>query len=256
MDDKLFDLLNDVKIDEEAYDVRELSEIEKAKLKRNFTKKVEKNTHKKYGVWKKIALAALVCLAFSGGTLYGKQYLTKKEELESISGAYRINRDMKDYEMILDKSVKGKDSTVTLDSVLWDGTELIVMVTRTFGQEVSVEDRPRLGVDVLLDGKELKSDMMGNSYRVDQHTFKQIMRFGVLNKVKEEKIEAELCFYDIDDKDNEQWEFRFDIENESFKEDTVRIPLHKSYEVEGDEIDSNYDGFELVGETFTIDFTK
>ena len=60
---------------------------------------------------------------------------------------------------------QGKDSTVTLDSVLWDGTELLIMTTRTFEKEVGMDDKPWLGVDISLNGEKLQSDMMSNSYR-------------------------------------------------------------------------------------------
>lgn len=237
MDDQIFDLLNDVKMDDEQYQVQELSEIEKAKLKQNFTEKLRKNVQKKSSIWRKVAVAIVVCLAFSGGTLYGKQFFTKKEELSSISGAYRLNENMEDYEILLGKRMKGKGSTVTLDSVLWDGTELLIMTTRTFEKEVGMDDKPWLGVDISLNGEKLQSDMMSNSYRVDEHTFKQIMSFGIVGKEQEEDMEAELCFYDIDDKQSEQWKFRFTIENESFKEDTVHIPIQKTYQVAGVEIE-------------------
>ena len=49
--------------------------------------------------------------------------------------------------------MKGKDSTVTLDSVLWDGTELLIMTTRTFEKEVGMDDKPWLGVDISLNGE-------------------------------------------------------------------------------------------------------
>lgn len=67
--------------------------LKRQKLKQNFTKKLQKNVQKKSSIWRKVAVAIVVCLAFSGGTLYGKQFLTKKEELSSISGAYRLNEN-------------------------------------------------------------------------------------------------------------------------------------------------------------------
>lgn len=237
MDDKIYDLLNDVKMNDELYHVEELSEIEKAKLKQAFTKKLQKSERKSSSVWRKAAVVIIVCLAFSVGTLYGKQFLTKREELSSISGAYRLDEDMKDYEVFLGKRMRGKDSTVTVDSVLWDGAELLIMTTRTFEKEVEMDDKPWLGVDISLNGEKLQSDMMSNSYRVDEYTFKQIMGFGIVGKELEEKVEAELCFYDIDDKQSEQWKFRFTIENERFKEDTVHIPIQKTYKVAGAEIE-------------------
>ena len=56
MDDQIYDLLNDVKMDDEQYQVQELSEIEKAKLKQNFTKKLQKNVQKKSSIWRKVAV--------------------------------------------------------------------------------------------------------------------------------------------------------------------------------------------------------
>ena len=52
MDDKIYDLLNDVKMNDELYHVEELSEIEKAKLKQAFTKKTVSYTHLLSGQWK------------------------------------------------------------------------------------------------------------------------------------------------------------------------------------------------------------
>ena len=63
MDDKIYDLLNDVKMNDELYHVEELSEIEKAKLKQNFTKKLQKNVQKKSSIWRKVAVAIVVCLS-------------------------------------------------------------------------------------------------------------------------------------------------------------------------------------------------
>lgn len=237
MNDKIYEMLNDVRMNEEVYDVQELPDIEKAKLKREFAKKIHEDTDHKSHTWRKIAAVVVVCLAFHSGTIYGKQFLSKKEKMSSIGSAYQLKQDMRNFEIPVNKSVKGKDSTVTLDSVVWDGTELLVMTTRTCEKEVGLGDQRWLGVDIRLDGEELQSDMSSSSYRLDDNNFKQIMRFGVVGKEDKEKIDTELCFYDIDDKGREQWKFQFQIENERFKKDSVRIPIKKTYEVAGQTIE-------------------
>lgn len=127
MKNNIYTLLNDININLDEYKKDDFNDIEKKLIKKNIRKSIKKGS--KQRVRRKVIAAAAI-MAILAGMSFGNTgaYAISKINLvsESISSFLGIEKNLEDYNTVIDKAVIDKGVTVKLNEVILDDNELLI----------------------------------------------------------------------------------------------------------------------------------
>ncbi|PFS15943.1 anti-sigma factor [Bacillus cereus] len=193
----IYELLNDIDIDEKELEEIEASEIEKEKVKRNVKQSIR--TKKKMKTWKKGVAAASILVGLSVATL-GIRFPTYAGGLPIVGDIFRfldngrtgLYENYKEFSTELNMTRESNGVKVTINDVISDG--------RTLSITYSLESEQDLGDDpIILGGLDIM-DAHGSSGS------------GKMTKVTEKKYVGMVTTTHHDSNKKDKVNFRWNIE--------------------------------------------
>lgn len=158
-----YSLLNNVEIDFSQYEIEDVSELEKKKMMKKFTKSKNKKAF-----WnKKKALAAVVALLLAVNLgIHGDKVLAVTASFKySINKWLGINTSGEKYSTEIGKTLEVKDIKLTLNEFFTDNSRIIINFNITKNKYELVNIKDKLVPDIYINDKKIErsSDYVGYS---------------------------------------------------------------------------------------------
>ncbi|EHJ00596.1 hypothetical protein CDLVIII_4060 [Clostridium sp. DL-VIII] len=158
-----YSLLNNVEIDFSQYEIEDVSELEKKKMMKKFTK----SKNKKVFLNKNKALAAVVALLLAVNLgAHGNKVLAAVASFKySINTWLGINTTGEKYSTEIGKTLEGKDIKLTLNEFFTDNSRIIINFNINKKKNELVDNNNKLAPDIYINGKKIErsSDYVGYS---------------------------------------------------------------------------------------------
>ncbi|MGL4913400.1 MAG: DUF4179 domain-containing protein, partial [Romboutsia sp.] len=125
-DKDLIDLLGDLEINLDEYETKELTDIEKMKLKKNFRDQIKPKTNN-YKKYTSVAAIALISLAILSQTKIGAYASSALQDIsDTIKVALGVDEKIGAYSSNINQSITKRGLTIKIEDVILDGQELII----------------------------------------------------------------------------------------------------------------------------------
>lgn len=193
----IYELLNDMDIDENEFEEMEASEFEKAKVKRTLKKSL--NQKKKMKGWKRNVAAAAIIVGLSA-TAFGLTFPVYAGNIPVIGDIFRfldngrtgLYDDYKEYSTEINMTEESKGIKVTINDAIYDG--------QTVSVTYSIESNQDLGDDpIIFDHLDIKGSTgtAGSSKisKVDKNHYVGLVTASSFNLTDEDTIKIK---WDID----------------------------------------------------------
>ena len=245
----IYDMINDSDIDLDEYEKCELTDIEKAKMKKFARKNNKKNGNK----FSKLAKVSVFGVLFGGGFLlspFGEVAFAGIElATYHIADFMGIEKDLDGYKTVVDKTVTDNGVSVKLNEVILDGDMLKVVMTGYIEDSEKKYDSLSFNNErVYINGKMAGGGMSGGYGKTENNTFKYDYDFTIenleeydLTKDLDIKIKLDNARTTIEDgpkaevgkKRSGDWDFEFTISPKELIADTEVIDINKRIDVDG-----------------------
>lgn len=177
----IYELLNDINLDESEFVEMNVNDIEKAKFKKNLKKSVNRKT--KYLNGLKVASVAVLSIGVLATTdLGGHVFANVNEFFYDIATSLGIKKDLKDYKTEVLQTVTRNGFTVSLNEVVLDKDQLII--TSSFKSKNKIEAgyiAPKAKVSI--NGKVIESTGDGTCVGVDDNTVESMIFYKIDEKL-------------------------------------------------------------------------
>ncbi|EGT3616805.1 DUF4179 domain-containing protein [Clostridium perfringens] len=195
-EDKIYELLNDVKINLDEYSVEELNEIESKKIKKGLNKKI--NIKKGFKKKRIIAASTVAVLGFTLlNTNVGVYALDSIGTMAyNISEALGIDRELNDYKTVVDQVKVKNGISVKLDEVILNNDELIVSYIAKSDEKITKEyGTINLFGSIWINGKSIELSASGSSEKIDDNTVRCMTTYDLGDKNFKGDIDVKIKFY-------------------------------------------------------------
>lgn len=242
MKNNIYSLINDASIDLNEYKKEDFNDTEKKLLKNNIRKSIKKSS-KQSGGRKVIAAAAimaiLVCMSF-GNT---RAYAISKINLfsESISSFLGIEKNLEDYNTVINKSAIDNGVTVKLNEVVLDDNELLISTNISSDRILKDYESWDSEMTLYINDKKVKfTGASGSSKNIDDYTTQQVLEYD-LDSIKGIDLNGDLSVKIVyskmmvnfaDDNINGTWKFEFKTNGDRLKIDTKTVNLDYEFDIE------------------------
>lgn len=202
----IYELLNDINIDDYEFEEMVVSEFEKEKIKKNLKKSI--NQQKKRSRWVRKVAAVAITLGLSI-SVFGLTFPTYASNIPVIGDIFRfldnertgLYDDYKDYSTAINMTEESKGISVTINDAIYDGKT----VTLTF----SIETKQDLGTDpIILDNLDIKgaTGMAGTSKvtKVDESHYVGIITASNLDLTNQEKAKVKWSIDSMTNSENQK----------------------------------------------------
>lgn len=230
----IYELLNNINIDESEFVEMNVNDIEKTKVKKILKKSARKNS---YINGLKVASVAILSVGLLGTTSLGqKTFANINEFFYDISTQLGINKGLDDYKKVVGESITKDGVTVSLNEVVVDKDQLIVT------QTIKSKDKIEYGyaspnTKIFINGKEIKSDAGGSAQPIDDNTVELFMYYKLDTKLTGDidvRMEiSSIGFMNGEKEETKQgpWMFEFKT-NAKIVKDTKEVKLDESFKLE------------------------
>ncbi|MCM3651039.1 DUF4179 domain-containing protein [Metabacillus litoralis] len=187
----IYELLNDMDIDENEFEEMEVSEFEKAKVKKTLKKSL--NQKKKMKGWKRNVAAAAIIIGLSAST-FGLTFPAYAGSIPVIGDIFRfldngrtgLYDDYKEYSTEINMTEESKGIRVTINDAIYDG--------KTVSVTYSIESDQDLGNDpIILGHLDIKGStgQAGSSKisKVDENHYVGLITASSINLTNEDTVE-------------------------------------------------------------------
>lgn len=238
----IYELLNDMDINLEDYDKKELDDMEKRRLKNNFRKtKMKKVNLRKIGT---IAVVAVFTIGLLGQTNLGKNVYaaaqSKVSEISySIGEGLGIKRNIEPYANVVNKVVEDKKVEVKLTDVIIDKDELIFSTIINTNKPVSGID---FDYDIIINGRKLSIDSASCKHEgiEGSETLFLLTHFVETKGIDlKQNLDIKIVFYNLNYRVGEEdkrvkgnWEFEFNASGSELMADTHVLPINYSFSID------------------------
>ncbi|MGO0657855.1 DUF4179 domain-containing protein [Bacillus mycoides] len=236
-----YEMLNDLKIDENEYKEVNLTHIEKKKIQKRISKKIRKNKgHTKRNIAIVTSAAALFIMMM---TVDMRRMIADIPLIGSEMEDYVNSRGepLKEYKTTIGQTVYDNGVEVRLDEVMIDEGQIIVNSTFK-SNSVNLGDIFLPYPDVYINGKELNGSGGGGKQRVNDYTYTFFTTTNLKDsQMKPMELDGELDIQIIyrrlmplKDKTSikGEWGFSFKASGDKLKAETKTIPIHKHFKLE------------------------
>jgi hypothetical protein len=234
MSKDIYELLNDANTDLSEYEGRELNDLEKRAIKSRFHKSVR---GKKSLRNNKIAIAMAAAIIIGGVTL-GPLNGQVKAAIDSIGSNIAmklgIEADLESYETIVHKKVTDNGITIDLQSVVIDGSDLIV-TDRILSDIKMDESGLESNISLRVNGKRIESGSSGSAWAVDDNTFEEVTNYDMGNIETNGNVKIEIEYNEIELGEKSisgDWKFAFETNGENLSVDTKHLAIDREFTLE------------------------
>ncbi|MGL4736291.1 MAG: DUF4179 domain-containing protein [Cellulosilyticaceae bacterium] len=233
MEKNIYDLINEIDIDLEEYEVIKLSKLEEKRMMKKFSEVVKahkvgnKNSRKYIG----IAAAALVAV---GSVSAIPTFASTNETMYKIATFLGIEKNLSDYETVVGQEVTKDGVTMRLNEVILNNSHLLVSVT-TYLEEGRESDFTGPGGSVYINGKAANKGSSWTSTILEDGTGLSVMRLP-LGEAPQGDVAIKLSLntpYTNVDK-SPHWNFEFKANGEALRQDTQTVAIEQYYDLEGE----------------------
>ena len=240
MKNDIYSILNEADIDLNEYKKEDFNDIEKKLLKKNIRKSIKGRKHK---VSRKMTVAVaitLIVVSMSFGNT--RAYALSKVNLlgESIASSLGINKNLEDYNTVINKSVMDNGVTVKLNEVMLDDNELIISTNISSDRILKEYEDWDSEMTLYINNKKVKfTGASGGSKNIDDYTTQQVLEYD-LDSIKDMDLSGDLSVkimyskmtVNFADDINGTWKFEFNTNGDQLKIDTKTINLNEKFEIE------------------------
>ncbi|MGL5347809.1 MAG: DUF4179 domain-containing protein [Peptostreptococcaceae bacterium] len=236
------ELLNETKVDLNEYSEEELNDIEKMKLKQGIKQRIGK---KKSNKGKNIAIASSIfILSMAAMNLEAIadqiEKLISKNPIENFENYKGTNAN--GYTNIIDKTVTNNGLAITINEVIFDYENIIIMYTIE-GENVDTQSMDIMP-NIYLDGKKVEIAGASGTYSDKDSKLKQVTLEPMIPISKVGKFDMKVVIGGKRDFPQDEiiekgkWKYSFEVSNEAMKNATNEIDIYKKITLE--------DGMNLV----------
>lgn len=240
MEKNIYDLLNEVEVDLDEYEVEEFTKLEEKRILNRFFKR----TTKKVNDYKKYMVAASVAIVSFGaiGTL--PTLATMNPTLYKIANLLGLEKDLADYSTVINQPITKEGITIGLGEVVYDKQNHKLVVTTYISMPEIIEVQEGEGLyspheRVFVNGKELNTASRIENVQIDEYTVANVIRYDM----KEEftgKLDIKIGIPQVFIAGKEyrnQWNFEFTVDGEKLAKDTQVVNLGEQIKLpDGDEL--------------------
>lgn len=243
MEKDIYKILNDIDINIDEYEKEDFNDIEKKKLKNNFRKSINK---RKYNKGKSIVAAALVVGVVSigfFGTGVGAEVLGKISE--SISSSIGIQKNLDNYNTVINKQITDNGITIQLNEVILDQVQKQLIISDTISSGKLLKEYESFDSDrsIYINNKKVRfTSGSGGSRNLDDYTTQTVYEYdlGYLDDIDlsgelDIKIAYSKVMINHENSQRGKWEFEFKANGDQLKIDTKEINLNNSFTLENGE---------------------
>lgn len=227
MKTNIYMMLNDIDTTTDDYSEEKWSETEAKKLKKKVLNKVHKKSRKKpviAALCTAAALTLVVTLPFSGTVADAMEQLSYR-----IGTFLGIDKNLSPYEQIVNQSITSGGVTVTLNSVVLDGDELVVSTLEAYDDPVKALEGSLTG-NVYINGIRASDGAGGGSRSIDEHTTETVMTYHLDDVDTSRNLNIIIRFNGYEETRGD-WEFKFSADGEQLSIDTAAIALTHQYQL-------------------------
>ncbi|OOM14569.1 DUF4179 domain-containing protein [Clostridium saccharobutylicum] len=244
MKNNIYDLLNDANINLDEYKKEDFNDIERKALKKNIRKSIKKS-NKQSATRKVIAAAAIVAVLAGMSIGNTRAYAISKINLfsESISSFLGIERNLEDYNTVINKSVMDNGVTVKLNEVVLDNNELLISTNISSDRILKDYEIWHGEMNLYINNKKVKfTGESGGSKNIDNYTTQQVAEYD-LDSIKDMDLSGylnvKIIFSEMaenyQDDINGTWKFEFTTNGDRLKIDTKTVNFDYEFDIENGE---------------------
>lgn len=224
------ELLNETRVDLNEYSEEELNDIEKMKLKQGIKQRMGK---KKSNQGKKIAIASsilVLSMAIINSEVIADQIerLISKNPIDNFENYKGANAN--GYTNIIDQTVTNNGLAITINEVIFDYDEIIIMYTMS-GENIDTQSL-HITPKIYIDGKKVEIDGVSGTYSDKDANLKQVTLKPRVPISKVGKFDMRVVIGGKEDfpQDalikNGKWKYNFEVSNEAMKNATKEFDIH------------------------------
>ena len=204
MNKNIYDMINDIDTDFSEYqDHTVLDDITSQKLKQSFLKRAK--SKKSY---KGIIIAACCCLAVTGlafGPFKSQVAAAGRLISYTITNALGMQNDLSPYEDVIDQTVTNEGVSITLNSVILAGDDLIVSTTEYVGD---IAHFSTFG-EIYINGRRCSDGSSGSSTELEDGVIGSVMEYSLSGIDTSDTLDIELELQDVTGTVKGTWKFAF-----------------------------------------------
>lgn len=241
MKNNIYSVLNDAKINLDEYKKEDFNDIEKKLLKKDIRKSINKSS--KLNTRRKVITAAVIVAVLTGMS-FGNTgaYAMSKINLfsESISSFLGIEKNLEDYNTVINKSVMDNGVTVKLNEVILDDNELLISTNISSDRILKDHEIWNGEMTFYINNKKVKfTGASGGIKNVDDNTTQEVLEYD-LDSIKDMDLSGDLNIKIIyskmavnhQDDINGTWKFEFKTNGDKLKIDTKAVNLDYEFDLE------------------------
>jgi hypothetical protein len=241
MNNDIYSLLNDAKINLDEYKKDDFNDIEKKLLKKNIRKSI-KSSSKQSNRRKVIAAAAIVVLITGMSFGNTRAYALSKINLvsESISSFLGIEKNLEDYNTVINKAITDNGVTVKLNEVILDDNELLISTNISSDRSLKEYETWNSDMTLYINNKKVEfTGASGGIKNIDDTTSQAVIQYD-LDSIKDIDLSGDLNIKIIyskmtvnyQDDINGTWKFEFKTNGDKLKIDTKTVKLDYGFELD------------------------
>lgn len=231
MEEKVYKALNDITINFEEYQEKEVDEVTKERWIRNAKKSIRKRVLK--GILKPVAAVGIVAI----GMAYALPvYAMTDPFLYKIADFIRVTKALGTYSEAINEVVTNNGITVQLGQVMVDNDE--VMVTLRVKSETPLPKYCDVReADVYINGRIMELTNFSSERQIDEYTWEFCMNW-LGTSVFEGDLDIKVIFKEFGSHDEQikgRWSFEFTTKGDELMVDTFEVPIQERIFVPGGE---------------------
>lgn len=232
----IYEILNDIDIDEKEFEESYVSEEDKSRIKLNLRKAI---TKKKLSGKKKALIAASMALLISSSIVAFNPALAKGIPIIGDllnANLISVNRHYKDYIDVIGKTKSDKGIDVTFESAIADDNELFLsFIVRNNNKEIKNDysDALMLPESLKVNGQNLDVMGSGASWKVvDNNTVRVLQKIDWSQYEKKDKMNINIEKTQLFGKKG-NWGVSFSVDKSKLVQKTVQYKVNKNIDING-----------------------
>lgn len=251
MSNNIYDKLNDIDFNLEDYEIENLSEMEKKKMKKDFKRANDKKNKNKFIYMAgAVGLGIILLNTNFGQQVYGKAESKISDIGYGISQALGINKNLDEYASVINKTIDENGIEIKLNEVVLDKDEMVVSILVDSGKDVRsfiLDD------EIKINGKRIRTNSAsGSMEKLDDSVFGSLSSISIEDISSDEELDVEYNIKSIlliDENMQETikgpWKFAFKSNSAELMKDSKSYEIEESVDIEG--TDFTFDNLYVTG---------
>lgn len=227
----IYSMLNEANISIDEYKKEDFNDIEKKKLKNNFSKSINKN--KSYKINIAVVAIALILVVGLLGTDAGAQVLSKvSEDIASFNG---LERNLDSYKTVINQPITDNGITIQLNEVILDENDKQLIISTNVSSDRALNEHETFDTEstIYINNKKVKFISVGGGLKnIDEYTTQDVCEYD-LSALENVDLSGELhikilytkVMVNYEDTKRGTWKFEFKTNGDQLKLDTKVIKL-------------------------------